>query len=59
LEHIRELNLNNKTKRSQQCKTFKLKLLKEAKEYYENEGFNILGFFGSYARGEATLGFAV
>jgi len=33
---------------------FKLKLLKEAKEHYANEGFNILGFFGSYARGEAT-----
>jgi len=32
----------------------KLKLLKQAKERYANEGFNILGFFGSYARGEAT-----
>lgn len=32
----------------------KLKLLQQAKERYENEGFNILGFFGSYARGEAT-----
>lgn len=32
----------------------KLKLLQQAKEYYANEGFNILGFFGSYARGEAT-----
>ena len=31
-----------------------LKLLQQAKEYYSNEGFNILGFFGSYARGEAT-----
>ena len=30
----------------------KLKLLQQAKEYYSNEGFNILGFFGSYARGE-------
>lgn len=35
-------------------KKFKIKLLKEAKEYYGNEGFNILGFFGSYARGDAT-----
>jgi len=25
-------------------KKFKIKLLKEAKEYYGNEGFNILGF---------------
>ncbi len=32
----------------------KLKLLQQAKEYYANEGFNIVGFFGSYARGEAT-----
>ncbi len=32
----------------------KLKLLQQAKEYYSNEGFNILGFFGSYARGKAT-----
>ena len=33
---------------------FDIKLLKEAKEKYANEGFNIVGFFGSYARGEAT-----
>ena len=33
---------------------FKIKLLEEAKEHYAIEGFNILGFFGSYARGEAT-----
>ena len=32
----------------------KLKLLQQAKEYYAKEGFNIVGFFGSYARGEAT-----
>jgi len=32
----------------------KLKLLQQAKMYYANEGFNIVGFFGSYARGEAT-----
>jgi len=30
----------------------KLKLLQQAKKYYSNEGFNILGLFGSYARGE-------
>lgn len=32
----------------------KIKLLQQAKEHYANEGFNIVGFFGSYARGEAT-----
>jgi len=32
----------------------KLKLLKQAKQNYAKEGFNIIGFFGSYARGEAT-----
>ncbi len=32
----------------------KIKLLQKAKEHYAKEGFNILGFFGSYARGEAT-----
>ena len=32
----------------------KIKLLQKAKQYYANEGFNIIGFFGSYARGEAT-----
>lgn len=33
---------------------FKIKLLQKAKEHYAKEGFHILGFFGSYARGEAT-----
>jgi len=32
----------------------KIKLLQEAKKHYANEGFNIIGLFGSYARGEAT-----
>ncbi|SFV60712.1 hypothetical protein MNB_SV-6-1881 [hydrothermal vent metagenome] len=32
----------------------KLKLLQQAKKHYVNEGFNIVGFFGSYARGEET-----
>jgi predicted nucleotidyltransferase len=31
-----------------------IRLLQDAKKYYENEGFNIIGFFGSYAREEAT-----
>ncbi len=34
--------------------TSKLKLLQQAKKHYAKEGFNIVGFFGSYARGEAT-----
>ncbi len=29
-----------------------LELLQQVKKYYANEGFNIIGFFGSYARGE-------
>ena len=33
---------------------FNIELLKQAKERYADEGFNIVGFFGSYARGEAT-----
>jgi len=33
---------------------FKIELLQHAKEQYSDEGFNIIGFFGSYARGEAT-----
>jgi len=32
----------------------KLTLLKEAKKHYAKEGFDIIGYFGSYARGEAT-----
>ena len=35
-------------------KKFEISLLQKAKENYAKEGFNILGFFGSYARGEAT-----
>ena len=31
-----------------------IKLLQDAKKHYANEGFNIIGFFGSYAREEAT-----
>lgn len=31
-----------------------LQILKELKPKYEAEGFEILGLFGSYARGEAT-----
>jgi predicted nucleotidyltransferase len=31
-----------------------IELLKKAKKHYANEGFNIIGLFGSYARGEAT-----
>jgi predicted nucleotidyltransferase/cold shock CspA family protein len=33
---------------------FNIELLQQAKERYADEGFNIVGFFGSYARGEAT-----
>lgn len=33
--------------------TFNMNLLKEAKEHYADEGFEILGLFGSYARGDA------
>ena len=29
-------------------------LIKQAKQKYANEGFNIVGIFGSYARNEAT-----
>ncbi len=28
--------------------------LKELKRYYANEGIAVIGFFGSYARGDAT-----
>ncbi len=31
-----------------------ISLLKQAKQKYANEGFNIVGIFGSYARNEAT-----
>jgi len=31
-----------------------MSLLKHAKQKYANEGFNIVGIFGSYARDEAT-----
>lgn len=31
-----------------------LSLLRHAKQKYANEGFNIVGIFGSYARDEAT-----
>ncbi|MCH9741379.1 MAG: nucleotidyltransferase domain-containing protein [Epsilonproteobacteria bacterium] len=33
---------------------FKMELLQQAKKHYADEGFNILGLFGSYARGDAT-----
>jgi len=38
---------------------FNIELLKQVKEHYANEEFNIVGFFGLYARGEVTNMFKV